>query len=454
MDEKKYQIFVSSTYKDLIDAREAVVKTILSLYHVPIGMEMFSADDAEQWEIISETIKVSDYYVVIIGHRYGSETSEGISFTEKEYDYARQKGIPVLAFIRKRTVATKPEERDDVPDKVKKLDAFIAKASNDKMCDYWESTEELAKEVAIALPKTFRRNPRVGWIRADKAASPEIMEELAKLSRENRVLRKDYEQLKVATTDNKPSLNVLLNGEKQLNLIYKPVNFNKYLAGYPEKIEYSQIPSHLQPYISREEVDKYNSSLPSNEIIDIYNTKVERHFRFKETGRELSITVGNGGTAKANEIFIEIELPEQLLVLGKDDISLDSMPKSPIPDSPIPKAEKKYQREYRRQNREYRRINMVDHFSAFANMQRPIKSIPPSILSTIMRRVLPGHSSRVDNNIITIKIDGLLHTRQEDFDDFIISPLADGDYVVKASIICAEYKAPEIVEIPIKVSKE
>src|SRR5574337_380964 len=168
MEDKKYQIFVSSTYKDLIEARDAVVKTILSLYHFPIGMEMFSADDAEQWEIISETISVSDYYVVIIGHRYGSETSEGISFTEKEYDYARIKGIPVLAFIRKRDVATKPEDRDDAPEKIKKLQAFIDKATADKMCDYWETTDELARKVAIALTKSFSRNPRIGWVRADK----------------------------------------------------------------------------------------------------------------------------------------------------------------------------------------------------------------------------------------------------------------------------------------------
>jgi len=54
------------------------METILKLYHFPVGMEMFSADDAEQWEVIKDTIDMSDYYVVIIGHRYGSVTSEGI----------------------------------------------------------------------------------------------------------------------------------------------------------------------------------------------------------------------------------------------------------------------------------------------------------------------------------------------------------------------------------------
>jgi len=112
--EVKYQIFISSTYQDLKSAREKVVKTILSLYHFPVGMEMFSADDAEQWGVIKDTIDNSDYYIVIIGHRYGSETSDGISFTEKEFDYAANKGIPILAFIRDSTFGVNfPEKIED-----------------------------------------------------------------------------------------------------------------------------------------------------------------------------------------------------------------------------------------------------------------------------------------------------------------------------------------------------
>ena len=92
MDSKKYQIFVSSTYRDLHQERDKVIETVLNLYHFPLGMEMFSADDDEQWQIIQEMLNSSDYYIVIIGHKYGSMTTEGISFTEKEYDYAKEKG--------------------------------------------------------------------------------------------------------------------------------------------------------------------------------------------------------------------------------------------------------------------------------------------------------------------------------------------------------------------------
>jgi Domain of unknown function (DUF4062) len=51
--EKKYQIFVSSTYDDLGHERKAVAKTILELGDIPVGMEMFSAADESQWKLPS-----------------------------------------------------------------------------------------------------------------------------------------------------------------------------------------------------------------------------------------------------------------------------------------------------------------------------------------------------------------------------------------------------------------
>ena len=83
--EKKFQIFISSTYEDLKEERAKLVATILKDYHFPIGMEMFSADNVEQWEQIRRTIDSSDYYVLVIKRRYGSMTKDGISYTEKEY---------------------------------------------------------------------------------------------------------------------------------------------------------------------------------------------------------------------------------------------------------------------------------------------------------------------------------------------------------------------------------
>ncbi len=48
---------------------------------------------------LKEVIDSCDYYVVIVGGRYGSVTVEGVSFTEKEYDHAVEEGLPVLGFV-------------------------------------------------------------------------------------------------------------------------------------------------------------------------------------------------------------------------------------------------------------------------------------------------------------------------------------------------------------------
>src|SRR4051812_12609512 len=96
--DKKFTIFVSSTYEDLKEERDAVVKAILEMGHIPVGMEMFSAADDAQWELIKRNIDTTDYYIVVVAHRYGPMDG-AVSYTEKEYDYAASAAIPILGFI-------------------------------------------------------------------------------------------------------------------------------------------------------------------------------------------------------------------------------------------------------------------------------------------------------------------------------------------------------------------
>ena len=349
MEEKKYQIFVSSTYKDLVKARDNVIQTILTLYHFPVGMEMFSADDAEQWEIIEETINISDYYIVLIGHRYGSETAEGLSFTEKEYDYAKEQKIPILAFIRNRDVATKPEERDDDQDKISKLNNFIDKATKNKMCDFWENEDELAKQVAVALSKITRKTPRIGWIRANMAMSPEVSEELTKLSRENRELREENEALLSQLTDRKPSIGINFNNTTNLKLKFKNIDKMDYpLLKYPKEIAKKRIPNNLLPFLKQEDIEAYNKSLPAEEDIDKYNNSLEMFWRLMATGQDFSVNIFNQGSIKANEINVEIDFPDEIVILDKIDIEDLEPPENPMPEDPLKKAQIKYQKEQRR----------------------------------------------------------------------------------------------------------
>ncbi len=98
--EKKLQIFISSTYTDLVEERQAVVEAILNAGHIPAGMELFKAGDQTQKEIIEEWIKESDVYLLILGARYGSiDPTLNISYTEWEYDLAGKLGIPRFSLV-------------------------------------------------------------------------------------------------------------------------------------------------------------------------------------------------------------------------------------------------------------------------------------------------------------------------------------------------------------------
>ena len=123
MVDKKYQVFISSTYNDLKKARQYVLQGILNLDHIPNGMELFPASDDSSWDFIKKVIDNCDYYILIIGDKYGSTSDDGISFTEREYNYAVDKKLPVIAFINNDKDIGKSKTELD-PEKSKKLTKF------------------------------------------------------------------------------------------------------------------------------------------------------------------------------------------------------------------------------------------------------------------------------------------------------------------------------------------
>lgn len=164
---KKYQIFISSTFVDLKEERRGIIDAILTLGCFPTGMKMFPASNLEQLEYIKRIIDDSDYYVLIVAGKYGSEAEDGISYTEKEYEYAEKSGIPILAFLKadmenlpSNMIETKKSKRD-------KLLKFRKKISKNRLVNFWNTPDELKYILYNSLAKEFEINPRDGWVRCD-----------------------------------------------------------------------------------------------------------------------------------------------------------------------------------------------------------------------------------------------------------------------------------------------
>lgn len=220
---KKYQIFISSTYLDLVKEREQVIKACLEMGNIPVGMEMFSAADEEQWKIIQRQIDDIDYYVILVAHRYGSTTDEGLSYTEKEYDYAVSKGIPVLGFIIDDGAAWPADRVDQDEDKKLSLVNFKEKIKS-KHVNFWSNKDELHARFSIALMKAMVNYPRSGWVKAEDSIGSDVMKELSRLSSENSSLRKENGQLikkKLESEDkSKPIVKILGKNKRQMHIWY------------------------------------------------------------------------------------------------------------------------------------------------------------------------------------------------------------------------------------------
>lgn len=199
----RYQIFISSTFKDLQEERQSVLNAILKLNQFPAGMEIFPAVDDTAWGHIEKVIKDSDYYVLIIGGKYGSiEASSGISYTEKEYDYAVSQGIPVLAFTRSDEDSIPVGKVEMDPTVREKLKNFKQKVGNKHHWNYWKNLEELKANVISSLSMAFVMNPQKGWAKANGVDSTELLNRLAILQGKYDKLQIENEKLRNSSITN------------------------------------------------------------------------------------------------------------------------------------------------------------------------------------------------------------------------------------------------------------
>jgi hypothetical protein len=201
MSDKRYQVFISSTYEDLKEERRAVEQTIIRAGDFPVGMEAFPAADEEQFEFIKTIISQCDYYVLIVAGRYGTLAPDGKSYTEKEYDYAVEMGVPVLVMLRDEREVLPANKTENDPEKRDKLDGFIITVSVGRLRKGWTTTDGLKLAIREALDHAKATKHRYGWIRGNQSASTETLQSLISLQQEN-------EKLKKLVRDSKPDVAV------------------------------------------------------------------------------------------------------------------------------------------------------------------------------------------------------------------------------------------------------
>ncbi|MEC6830178.1 DUF4062 domain-containing protein [Photobacterium toruni] len=204
---KRLQVFISSTYLDLIEERQSAVSAVLKSGHIPAGMELFTAADQSQLEIIKRWIDESDVYMLILGGRYGSvEPKSGVSYTELEYNYALSIGKPLFAVViedlalesKVRIHGTSVLETE----RPAELKMFREKVLNN-MSAFFEDLKDIRLAVMESLPEIAASRELSGWISGNEVPDTKgLVDEISKLNAEIADLVKENSQLSKKLSQN------------------------------------------------------------------------------------------------------------------------------------------------------------------------------------------------------------------------------------------------------------
>lgn len=180
MTEKRYQVFVSATYLDLIQERSVVMQGLMALGCLPVGMDLHSTG-AGAWPAIKKLIDDCDYYLLLLGSRYGSLSPSGVSYAHMEYVYATTKQKPILVLLHEAPESRPREVQETTAEGKVKFQDFrstLLKGLHAR----WNNPKDLDLALKRHLPALIQNRPMPGWVRAGASAGgPEQERELAAL---------------------------------------------------------------------------------------------------------------------------------------------------------------------------------------------------------------------------------------------------------------------------------
>jgi PAS domain S-box-containing protein len=157
-----FKVFLCSTYSDLLNEREAVLRVIQRLQLLHTSMEFFGARPETPLETILDEVRGSDIVIVIIGHRYGTFVpGKRFSYTEIEYREAWRSKKPCLVYIRSDDVPILPSYIEKDPVGINALEKFKKLLRSRHLIASYRQAEDLSVHVAVDIERIVKGAKKV-----------------------------------------------------------------------------------------------------------------------------------------------------------------------------------------------------------------------------------------------------------------------------------------------------
>jgi len=162
------RIYISSTYEDLKEYREAAWRALEQAGHSAVAMEQYVAADQRPLARCLDDVTRCDIYIGIFAYRYGyvdpdrNVNPDGLSITELEYRKARQSNKRCLAFLHDPTGTWSTKLMDSQTgdnDRGQRIDALKLELQTELLCSMFTSTGDFTTKLLAALAKLNEREP-------------------------------------------------------------------------------------------------------------------------------------------------------------------------------------------------------------------------------------------------------------------------------------------------------
>lgn len=178
---KIYTAFISSEFESLRDERKKVIDVLLDFRILPIGMEHFTVSTSGEFSDIQALIDESDFFIMLMGKNYGSCDGEGVSWTEREYEYAVLKNKPIVVILCDELIPNLDADSSTLTEQELKQVDFSKKISFARKV----SAEFNIKTIVSQFLTTYNFARCVGWSRIENLSFSE--EQLKSWREENKV---------------------------------------------------------------------------------------------------------------------------------------------------------------------------------------------------------------------------------------------------------------------------
>ena len=244
-----------------------LTQVLPSLGCLPCGLELNPAS-VGAWAAIKKLIDESDYYVLLVGSRYGTLSPSGVSFTHMEYVYAATKQKPILVLLHDAPETRPVELQESTPEGKLKFRDFRQLLQRGLTAG-WNDERSLELSIRQHLPQLIASRPMPGWVKANQVSNPQ-------LEKENQALKERLAQLEQERDDwlgkSDSSLGQLAQGQDLFELSYR---CKAYAAGNCEDVSVrSQLPWNaiflsFAPYLSQSQHEDFMAAKVAERVQEV-----------------------------------------------------------------------------------------------------------------------------------------------------------------------------------------